>query len=170
LWVIGAIGPALVLIFWFPLRRLDDAMLARDEDLELLRRISVFDPLPLPALEQLATGLGARHVDAGETLYHQGDTPPDGCHIIERGTAEVIGDGRRIATVGPGDLIGEIALLRHVPRTATVRALTDMDLRLLDADRFLLVVTGWESSREVTSEHVDELLGRFSPGEPRGAE
>jgi MFS family permease len=167
LWVIGAISPALVLIFWFPLRRIDDAMQARDEDLALLQRVSVFDPLPLPALEQLATGLLPRHVNAGETLYRQGDTPPDGCHVIERGTAEVIGDGQRIATVGPGDLIGEIALLRNVPRTATVRALTDMDLRLVDADRFLLVVTGWESSREVTSEHVDELLDRFSPGDPR---
>lgn len=163
LWVIGAIGPALVLVFWFPLRRLDDAMTARDEDLTLLRRVSVFDPLPLPALEQLAAGLRPRSVAAGETLYDQGDDP-DGCLVIAAGSAEVLGDGRRIAEVGPGELVGEIALLRHVPRTATVRALTDMELRLLDADRFLLVATGWQSSREVTLEHVDELLGRFSPG------
>jgi CRP-like cAMP-binding protein len=65
--------------------------------------------------------------------------------------------------VGPGELVGEIALLRQVPRTATVRALTEMDLRLLDADRFICVVTGWETSREVTRGHVDELLERFSP-------
>jgi MFS family permease len=163
LWLIGAIGPVLVLLCWVPLRRLDDAMVARDEDLELLRRVSVFDPLPLPALEQLAAGLRSRHATAGETLYVQGDEP-DGCLVIERGRAEVVGDGRRIAEVGPGELVGEIALLRHVPRTATVRALTEMDLRLLDTDRFLLVVTGWESSREVTGEHVDQLLDRFSPG------
>jgi MFS family permease len=166
LWLVGAIGPALVLVLWLPLRRLDDAMVARDEDLELLRRVAVFDPLPLPALEQLAAGLRPRQVTAGETLYLQGDEP-DGCFVIERGSAEVIGDGRRIADVGPGELVGEIALLRHVPRTATVRALTEMDLRLLDSDRFLLVVTGWESTREVTGEHVDELLDRFSPGTGR---
>jgi MFS family permease len=168
LWLVGLLGPALVLIFWFPLRRLDQTMVARDEDLALLRRVSVFDPLPLPALEQLAGGLRSRQAVAGETLYAQGDEA-DGCVVIASGTAEVLGDGRPIATVGPGELVGEIALLRHVPRTATVRATTDMDLRLLDADRFLLVVTGWESSREVTSEHVEELLGRFSPdGTPQG--
>ena len=163
--VVGMIGPALVLIFWFPLRRLDDAMLARDEDLELLQRVQVFDPLPLPALEQLAAGLRHRHVPAGETLYHQGDEA-DGCFVIQAGTADVLGDGRPIATVGPGDLVGEIALLRRVPRTATVRAATAMELRLLDGDRFVCVVTGWETSREVTRGHVDDLLDRFSPDSP----
>jgi MFS family permease len=166
LWLVGAIGPALVLALWLPLRRLDDTMAARDEDLELLRQVVVFDPLPLPALEQLAAGLHPRHVCAGETLYAQGD-PPNGCFVIEHGFAQVIGDGVQVAEVGPGELVGEIALLRHVPRTATVRALTDMDLRLLDADRFLLVVTGWESTRQVTGEHVDQLLDRFSPGPAR---
>jgi hypothetical protein len=65
-----------------------------------------------------------------------------------------------------GGLVGEIARLRQAPRTATVRVLTEMDLRLLDAERFLLVVTGRESSREATSDHVDALLERFTPGEP----
>jgi MFS family permease len=161
--MIGAIGPALVLIVWFSLRRLDDTMLARDEDLSLLRRVRVFDPLPLPALEQLAAGLRPRHVAAGETLYQQGDAA-DGCFVIQDGHAEVLGDGRPIATVGPGELVGEIALLRQVPRTATVRAATEMDVRLLDSDRFVCVVTGWETSREVTRGHVDGLLDRFSPG------
>jgi MFS family permease len=160
--LVGAIGPALVLICWFPLRRLDDTMLARDEDIDLLRTVSVFDPLPLPALEQLAAGLRPQHVVAGAVVYEQGDAA-DGCFVIEQGSAEVIGDGRTIATVGPGDLVGEIALLRQVPRTATVRAVSEMDLRLLEADRFVCVVTGWETSREVTSGHVDQLLDRFSP-------
>jgi len=163
--LVGAVGPALVLIFWFALRRLDDTMLARDEDLDLLRRVTVFDPLPLPALEQLAAGLSPRHVPAGQLLYQQGDAG-DGCFVIEQGSAEVIGDGRLIATVGAGELVGEIALLRRVPRTATVRAVTEMDLRLLDGDRFVCVITGWETSRAHTSGHVDELLDRFSPGTP----
>ena len=164
LWIVGAVGPALVLVFWFQLRRIDDAMVARDEDLGLLRRVAVFDPLPLPALEQLAAGLRPRHVAAGEIVYRQGDAG-DGCFIIESGNADVLGDGQPIASVGPGELVGEIALLRQVPRTATVRATTAMDVRLLDGDRFVGVVTGWETSREVTSGHVDELLERFSPGD-----
>jgi hypothetical protein len=40
-----------------------------------------------------------------------------------------------------------------------------MELRELDADRFVGVVTGWETSREVTRGHVDQLLDRFSPGD-----
>jgi CRP-like cAMP-binding protein len=103
-------------------------------------------------------------VAAGETVYQQGD-PADGCFVIESGTADVLGDGQPIATLGPGELVGEIALLRQVPRTATVRAATEMDVRLLDADRFVCVVTGWETSREVTRGHVDQLLDRFSPGD-----
>jgi MFS family permease len=160
--VVGAVGPVLVLLLWYSLRRIDEAMVARDEDLALLGRVPVFDPLPLPALEQLAAGLRPLQVAAGETLYLQGDDA-DGCAVVESGSAEVLGDGVPIATVGPGDLVGEIALLRQTPRTATVRARTDMGLRLLDSDRFVFVVTGWETSRAVTSEHVDQLLDRFSP-------
>lgn len=167
--LIGAIGPALVLIFWFPLRRLDATMVARDEDLALLQRVVVFEALPLPALEQLATGLRTRHVPAGEVVYRQGDQGDD-CFVIEDGRAEVLGNGRQIATVGPGELVGEIALLRQIPRTATVRAVTEMDLRLLDADRFVCVVTGWETSRARTSGHVDELLDRFAPDVDRDPE
>jgi MFS family permease len=161
--IVGAIGPTVVLICWLPLRRLDATMVARDEDVDLLRQVDVFDPLPLPAIEQLATGLRPRHVSAGEVLYQQGDVA-DGCLVIEHGSAEVLGDGRPIASVGRGELVGEIALLRQVPRTATVRAVTEMDLRLLDADRFVYVVTGWESTRELTRGRVEDLLERFSPG------
>ena len=86
--------------------------------------------------------------------------------MIESGTAEVVGDGSRIATLGPGELVGEIALLRDVPRTATVRALTDLRLRRLEGSRFVRVVTGWETTSVRTSGHVDELLDRFSPEPP----
>ncbi len=163
--LIGAIGPALVLIFWFSLRRLDDTMLAREEDLVLLRtgspcstRCRCRRSSSWPRDCQPAARPGRRASTSGA-----GRSAAEGCYVIERGQAEVLGDGRRIATVGPGDLVGEIALLRQVPRTATVRALTDLDVKLLDADRFICVVTGWGSSREVTSGHVDELLERFSP-------
>jgi hypothetical protein len=167
--IVGAIGPVIVVLSWSRLRRLDATMVARDEDISLLRTVSMFDPLPLPALEQLATGLEPRRVPAGQNVFVQGDAA-DGCFVIESGDAEVVGDGRSITTVGPGELVGEIGLLRQVPRTATVRAVTDLDLRLLDADRFVCVVTGWETSRELTRGYVDTLLDRFSPGTPRPAE
>jgi MFS family permease len=165
---VGALGPVLVLLGWVGLRRLDATMDDRAADIALLRTVSVLDPLPLPALEQLAVDLRPHHVPAGEIVFSQGDQA-DGCYVVERGRATVIGDGRPVAEVGPGELVGEIGLLRHVPRTATVRAATDLDLRRLDGSRFLRVVTGWETTSTRASHHVDDLLDRFAPGaEPLG--
>jgi hypothetical protein len=165
--VVGALGPTLVLLGWWGLRRLDAAMVDRAEDIALLRTVQVLDPLPLPALEQLAADLTPLHVPAGRIVFAQGD-PADGCYVIERGRATVIGDGRAVAELGSGELVGEIGLLRRVPRTATVRAETDLDLRRLDGDRFLRVVTGWETTSARARDHVDDLLDRFSPG-PEGS-
>jgi CRP-like cAMP-binding protein len=82
--------------------------------------------------------------------------------VIETGAADVIGDGRLVTTLGPGEGFGEIALLRRVPRT---ERLTDLELQALTCDPFLPVVTGYPpSSREAEAE-VEEMLHRFSPGE-----
>jgi len=162
---VGLVGPVLVVVSWTRLRRLDLQMVDREDDVALLRSVSVFDPLPLPALEQLAAGLEPVQVAAGASVFEQGDAG-DGCYVIESGTAEVVGDGSRITTLGPGELVGEIALLRQVPRTATVRALTDLRLRRLEGSRFVRVVTGWETTSVRTSGHVDDLLDRFSPEPP----
>jgi hypothetical protein len=161
--VVGALGPVLVLLGWAGLRGLDSAMADRTAGIALLRTVSVLDPLPLPALEQLAADLEPERVPAGEIVFSQGDEA-DGCFVIESGRASVIGDGRPVAELGRGELVGEIGLLRHVPRTATVRALTDLDLRRLDGNRFLRVVSGWETTSARASDHVDDLLDRFSPG------
>ena len=75
---------------------------------------------------------------AGKVLWRQGTIGHEFCVIIE-GTAEVARNGRRVATAGIGDFLGEIALIERVPRTATVTArtplgffvLTDQSLRTL---------------------------------------
>ena len=103
-------------------------------------------------------------MQAGQAVFRQGD-PADRFYVIETGAADVVGDGRLVTALGPGDGFGEIALLRRVRRTATVRAATDLELQALTCDRFLPVVTGFPpSSREARAE-VEELLDRFSPGE-----
>ena len=86
--------------------------------------------------------------------------------MIERGAADVVGDGHLVTKLGPGDGFGEIALLRRVPRTAMVRAATDLQLHALTSDRFLPVVTGFPPSAREAGTSVEEMLRRFSPGYP----
>jgi MFS family permease len=161
---VGALCPILVLATWRRLGRPDRNIGELDKEIGLLRGLPMLQPLPLPAIEQLARGLEAVHVPAGQAVFHQGD-PADRFYVIDTGAADVVGDGHLVTTLGPGEGFGEIALLRRVPRTATVRAATDLELQALTCDRFLPVVTGFPpSSREARAE-VEEMLDRFSPGE-----
>ena len=163
--VVGAVCPILVAVAWRRLRRLDRYIGVLDEEIGLLHGVPMLRPLPLPAIEQLARGLEPVHVPAGQAVFHQGD-PADRFYIIETGAADVVGDGRLITTLGAGDGFGEIALLRRVPRTAMVRAATDLELQALSSDRFLPVVTGFPPSSREAGAEVEEMLDRFSPGEP----
>jgi CRP-like cAMP-binding protein len=123
----------------------------------------MLQPLPLPAVEQLARGLEPFTVPAGRVIFNQGESA-DSFYVIEEGTVDVIGDGRLVNTLGPGDGFGEIALLRRVPRTATVRATTNLLLHALTSDRFLPVVTGYTPSAREAGTSVATMLDRFRPG------
>jgi CRP-like cAMP-binding protein len=73
-----------------------------------------------------------------------------------------------VATVGPGEGFGEIALLRRTPRTATVVARSPLKLRALASDRFTSVVLGFTPSARAAAADVADLLGRYSPGDSAG--
>ncbi|MBD8024987.1 MFS transporter [Microbacterium gallinarum] len=162
---IGLLCPLLALASWWRLRRMDGAVGALDDEVTLLRRVPMFRPLPLPTIEQLARGLEPLSVPAGETVVSQGDIG-DRYYVIEAGEAEVRGDGRIVAELGPGDGFGEIALLRRTRRTATVLARSALRLQALGADRFVSVVLGYLPSAEAAAAGVDDQLGRFAPREP----
>ena len=162
--IVGALPPILVLAAWRRLRHLDRYVGKLDEEIGLLQRVPMLAPLPLPAIEQLARALEPIDVPAGHVLFHQGD-PADRYYVIEQGAVDVVGDGRLVAKLGPGDAFGEIALLRRVPRTAMVRAATDVQLHALTSDRFLPIITGFPPSAREAGTSVQEMLDRFSPGE-----
>ena len=161
--VIGSLCPLLVLVAWRRLRRLDRNIGVQDKEIGLLRAVPMLRPLPLPAIEQLARGLEPVSLPAGRIVFSQGD-PADRYYVIEDGVADVVGDGQLVARLGPGDGFGEIALLRRVSRTATVRAATNLRLHTLTSDRFLPVVTGFPPSAREAGTSVDSMLHRFSPG------
>ena len=153
---------------WPTMRRLDDAAVARPREVALLRSIPMFAPLGAPAIERLATAMVPVHAHTGSAVVRQGD-PGDHFYIITDGRVAVSIDGQRVREEGPGESFGEIALLRSVPRTATVEALESTQLISLDRTTFLEAVTGQPASAQVAEATVARHLGPTSP-EPMPAE
>jgi MFS family permease len=156
--VVGALLPALALLSWRALSRIDVASAARAGELELLRGVPIFAPLPPPTLESLAARTERRRVEAGETVFRKGD-PGDAFYVVGEGTLTLSLDGGPPQRLERGDFFGEIALLRDVPRTATITAETDAELLSLRRDDFLPVVTGHEGASAAASAVVGARLG-----------
>ncbi len=144
--VVGAGVATVTMLGMGGLRRIDRFAFAPPE-LELLRRVSLLSPLPEPILESLARALIRIEVAPGETFIREGDHG-DLFYVIETGTVEVTKEGRHVASLGPGDFVGEIALLRDVPRTATVTATSATVLQALDREHFIPAVTGQGEFRQ----------------------
>jgi CRP-like cAMP-binding protein len=102
-------------------------------DVERLRRLPLFGELDHHDLTVLARM--ARDVDVpdGEFLVQQGDLPYE-LFVIEDGTAEVVHDGQRVADLGPGDVVGEMGVLKRQRRWGSVRATSDLRAVAIDTD------------------------------------
>lgn len=134
--------PAMLSVGWA--RRLD-ASLRTPEFADLLRGISLFQPLSQPSLERVAQAATRQTVPAGTVILREGDAS-DEFFIIEAGAVEVTHDGHVLRQEGPGDFFGEIGLLRDVPRTATVTATAETQLVVLEREHFLEAVRGSDES------------------------
>ena len=159
--VVGLWMPVVIALVWRALRRADAAAVVHVRELELLRGIRIFAPLPPPTIERLSARLVPVSVPAGEWVIRQGEAG-DRYYIIDRGEAEVVIDGELLGAVNPGDGFGEIALVREVPRTASVRAKTDLGLFTLDRDVFLAAVAGHPESRTLAEDVVADRLAASS--------
>ena len=139
------------------LRRLDTTVLA-PPGLVLLRGVPMLAILPPPVIERLAHVLVPMEVPANGVVFREGQAG-DRFWVIEHGAAEVSMGERPVRRLGPGDSFGEIALLRDVPRTATVTAgETGLVLQGLEREDFLAAVTGHGETREVADAVVDRWL------------
>ena len=156
--VAGAILPILALAVARLLRTIDREALAPRVELELVDRVSIFAPLSVAAKEHVAARLVPLTVEAGEVVIRRGDVG-DRFYVVAEGEFEVDADGHR-STSGPGDFFGEVALLRDVPRTATVQATVPSRVYALDRDDFLAAVTGHSAVRAAGEAVVADRLSR----------
>jgi MFS family permease len=160
--VVGATLPTAAALAWTRLRRLDVESADVPAAVRVLRGIDIFRPLPPTVLEQLAHGAESRSVPAGVAVVRQGE-PGDRFYVILGGEAEVLVDGHERESLHAGGYFGEIALLRDVPRTATVVAKTDLTLLEIERDHFLAAVTGHPESADAADAVVATRLGSMRP-------
>jgi Cyclic nucleotide-binding domain len=159
--VAGAILPILATVVFIRIGRLPKVTTIDEDVVALLRRIPAFDALPLTGIERLAEAAATEHHGAGSIVMRQGDAG-DRFVIVERGEVEVRIDGRVVQQLGAGSGIGEVALLRSTPRTATVTALTDVELITVGSADFCAAVSG-PSALGLMERVVRERLGRSRP-------
>lgn len=104
--------------------------MARDSHLAHLGQLRLFSSCSKRDLQKIARASDQLSIEAGRVLVEQGARGHEAFVIVD-GTAAVRRNGRKVATLGPGDQFGELALLDGGPRTATVVAETPMEVLVL---------------------------------------
>jgi hypothetical protein len=145
--VIGACLPLVVLGRWAALARLEAGRPVPERIFARMRRLPLLAPVPPAVVENLALRVIEVPVRAGQVVVREGDRG-DRFYAIEEGRLEVTRNGSHRAVLEVGDFLGETALLRDVPRTATVTALEDGLLYALERGPFVEAVTGHKRAGE----------------------
>jgi MFS family permease len=136
---VGGLLPVTLVLTLPPLMRLDALAPRHLRAMGLLHAIPFFAPLPSLSLGRVANALERVNAAAGAVVVRQGE-PGDRFYVIDEGVVSVTVDGRPVRELGPGDFFGEIALLRDVPRTASVTARDAVWLYALRRQEFLSAV------------------------------
>lgn len=147
--VFGVAGAVLVLLAYPRVRVIDRETAARLEDLApriaMFARLGIFADASRPGLEKLAATAEARAMAAGTVIVTEGE-PADALYVIASGEVEVVSSGelgieRPVRRLGAGNYFGEIGLLTHGERTASVRAVTDVVVERVPGEEFLTALT-----------------------------
>ena len=154
----GAFLPVLVVLLGAKVARIDAAASAPGADeLRILASVPIFAPLPGGSLEHLAGRLVPMRLEAGTMIVREGDSG-DRFYIVAEGEVEVSQGGALLSELEAGGYFGEIALIRDIPRTATVTARTPVVLYALDREDFLAAVTGHSQAAEAAESVMSARL------------
>jgi len=143
---------------WLLIRRVDASTVPPGPGLDLLREIPMFRVLEQPTLESLTSQLQPAAFAAGQSVIEQGEDG-DCFFVIKQGRVTVVRDSVEMTELEPGDYFGETALLRDLPRNATVTALTDLELLTLSREHFLAAV----STTPLSGIEADEIVSFRGP-------
>ena len=155
--IVGAVVCVLAVAAMPRLRQVDAIALA-PEGIDALRGVSMLAPLPPRVLERLARSSEVHRFPAGTTIFAEGDAG-DRFYVVEDGEVAVSIQGEDVGRLPAGACFGEIALLRDIPRSASVRALDDVVCRSLSKGDFVPAVTGHGGARDQAEQVVEGWLG-----------
>jgi MFS family permease len=154
-------------VLWVAIRRpvdtADVGITVAPEYLELLHALPMFEALGPAELERIAGQVTVVRAPAGTGVVVEGEEG-DRFFVIADGSVEVTRQDRRLAALGRGDYFGEIALLRDMPRTATVTATSDLELLAMDRVNFVEAIVPFSSTACTTEEFINQRLAAH--GEP----
>jgi MFS family permease len=158
---VGCCLPLVAVVRWANLARFEAGAAIPERGFALIRSVPLFAPLSIGTLENLSRRLVEMEVPAGRAVVREGE-PGDRFYVVAQGEFEVSNSRGSFPAIGEGEVFGEIALLRDVPRTATVTARNDAVVFALDREAFLAAVGGHRFSART----VDTLAAERSRREP----
>lgn len=132
-------------------------MASKQTKLEHLAAVPLFDGVSKKELEKIAKAGDEIHMAAATVIVDQGQTGREAFVVLE-GSVSIKRNNRKVATLGPGDIVGELSLLDHGPRTATAICETECELLVLDQRHFRGVL---EQVPTLASKLLASLAGRI---------
>jgi predicted MFS family arabinose efflux permease len=163
--VTGAILPLAAVVILPFLRRAESRTVDHESSARLLRADPLLNLLSLSIVEELAAVLQPVEFEDGEYLIREGEAG-DEYLIVSSGEVEVSQGGKPLHRLGPGSGVGEISLLRDIPRTASVRAIGPVEAYSLARDAFLAAVTGQTAVRVAANAIAEHHLAGPSTSSP----
>jgi hypothetical protein len=153
----------LIAILWRKLQNIDSSATVPQVEIQLLRSLPIFASLPPPSLEGIARELRPVAAQRGTAVITEGE-PGDCYYAVANGELAISRDGQPLQTISRGEGFGEIALIRDIPRQASVTAVTDVLLYALHKEMFVQTVTGHSSAARATGTIIAGHLGDDEDG------